>query len=202
MPFEIPLSHWLVIASVGISLLGSFAYIRDTLAGRSKPNRVSWFLWAFVPLLGAGAALSLQADIWATVRVIVSGLVPLMVFSISFINPNAYWKLSAFDLTCGAIAIVALGVWAIVDLPRISILLLALADGFAALPTIMKAWRFPETETGLAYLASFFAVILVLPSIPVWNIENSAFQIYLLTANAILAFAVYRKKLGFVFANG
>lgn len=189
-------THWLVILSVCISVVGSLAYIRDTLAGKSKPNRVSWFLWAVVPLLGAGAALSLQADAWATVRVIVSGLVPLLVFIISFINPNAYWKLSKFDLICGVVSVLALAIWVIIGLPLISILLLALADGFAALPTLIKAWRFPETETGLTYLASLVAVILVLPSIPVWNIENSAFQIYLLVANAALAFSVYRKKFG------
>jgi hypothetical protein len=65
---------------------------------------------------------------------------------------------------------------------------------FAALPTVIKAWRYPETETGLTYLASFVSVVLVIPSIPVWNIENSAFQIYLLLVNTLLLVAVYRKK--------
>jgi hypothetical protein len=195
---EISFAHWLVLLSVCISLGGSFAYVRDTLAGKSKPNRVSWFLWAFVPLLGAGAALSLQADVWATVRTITSGLIPLIIFLASFINPRAYWKLSTFDIVCGVVAIFALALWALVDVPRISILLLAVADGFAALPTIIKAWQFPETETGLTYLAGLVAVVLILPSIPVWNIENSAFQIYLLIANSALAFATYRKKFGFV----
>lgn len=195
MFLNIPITHWLVVVSVCISIVGSAAYIRDTLAGKSKPNRVSWFLWAFVPLLGAGAGLSLHADLWATIRVIVSGLVPLAIFFVSFINPNAYWKLSKFDVLCGAVSIFALILWTVVDLPRVSILLLAIADGFAALPTIIKAWQFPETETGFTYLASLVAVILVLPSIPVWNIENSAFLIYLLLANVVLAFSVYRKKL-------
>lgn len=35
-----------------------------------------------------------------------------------------------------------------------------------------------------------------MPPIPRWNIENSAFQVYLLVANAFLLFAVYRKCLG------
>jgi hypothetical protein len=63
------------------------------------------------------------------------------------------------------------------------------------MPTIVKAWRFPETETGSAYIASLLSVIMVIPSIPTWNIENSAFQIYLLVVNVLLVFSVYRRKL-------
>lgn len=88
----------------------------------------------------------------------------------------------------------AIVLWIFIDLPRFAILLAATGDGFAALPTIIKAWKYPETETGLLYIASLAAVILILPSIPIWNIENSAFQIYLLIANVVLIFSVYKKN--------
>lgn len=91
----------------------------------------------------------------------------------------------------------ALIVWGAIDSPRLAILFAAVGDGFAALPTILKAWKYPETETGLTYIASFISVLLIIPSISVWNIENSAFQIYLLIADTFLVFAAYRKRLGF-----
>ena len=90
-----------------------------------------------------------------------------------------------------------MAVWGIIDAPRLVILLAAIEDGFACLPTLKKAWQYPETETGLAYIMSFIAVLIVIPSIPVWNIENASFQIYLLIANTLLLFAVYRKHLLF-----
>lgn len=34
----------------------------------------------------------------------------------------------------------------------------------------------------------------MLPSIPVWNIENSAFQVYLLVVNTLLVVAIYRRR--------
>lgn len=144
--------------------------------------------------LSAGAALSASADPWATVRTFLAGFFPLLVFLASFFNKQSYWKLTTFDLLCGACSVIALILWGIIDTPRLAILFAAAGDGLAALPTIRKAWSNPETETGLTYLASFAAVLLILPSIPKWNIENSAFQIYLLAANAILLFAVYRKR--------
>ena len=193
---EIEFSHWLVILSVFVSLLGAFAYIRDTIRGKTKPNRVSWFMWAFAPLLATGAAISANADLRATVRVFLGGFLPLIVFSDSFVNPKSYWQLGKFDFICGALAIVGVIFWGIAGSPRMAILFLAFADGFASLPTIKKAWKNPETETGITYIASFLSALLIVPSIPVWNIENSAFQVYLLAANALLLLGVYRRQIG------
>ena len=183
--------------SAVISIAGSVAYIRDTISGKTKPNRVTWSMWALAPLIGTAAALYAEADIWATSRIFLAGFLPLIVFSASFVNPKSYWKLTTFDLLCGACSVLALLLWIGIDSPRLAILFAALGDGFAAVPTIRKAWKNPETETGLTYLAGFIAVVLIIPSIPKWDIENSAFQIYLLIANSFLLFSVYRKRLRF-----
>jgi len=178
-----------------MSIGGSAIYIRDTVVGRAKPNRITWFLWAIAPLIGTGAAITAHADLWATVRVFLAGFMPLIVFIASFFNKQSYWKLSRFDYLCGACSLVAMVLWLAIDVPRIAILFAALGDGLAALPTIIKGWKHPETESGLTFLLGFIGVLLVLPSIPVWNIENSAFQIYLLIANFFLFFSIYRKRI-------
>ena len=192
-------AHWLVILSSIISIGGSYTYIRDTLSGKTKPNRISWLMWSVAPFIGMAAALSANADYWATVRVFLSGFLPLLIFLASFFNPKSYWKLTLFDIICGVFSVLALIVWRLIDSPQLAILLAVAGDGFAALPTIRKAWKFPETETGITYLAGLVSVVLIIPSIPAWNIENSAFQIYLLIANALLFGAVYRKRIIFSF---
>jgi hypothetical protein len=131
---------------------------------------------------------------WATTRVFLAGFLPLIVFITSFVNPQSYWKLTVFDIACGVCSLLALAIWGFADSPRLAILLAATGDGFAPLPNIRKAWKHPETETGLTFIFSLIAVLLVLPSIPVWNIENAAFQIYLLVVAIILIFAIYRKR--------
>ncbi len=189
-------THILVLVSLGISVVGASAYVRDMVRGTTKPNKVSYFLWALAPLIGTGAALSAGADAWATARIFMSGFVPLVVVIISFFLTQSYWKLTRFDLLCGVFSVIALIVWVLADAPRMAILFAAIADGFALIPTLRKAWRNPETETGITYLLGFIAAIIVIPSIPVWNIENSAFQIYLMAANTLLVLFVYRKRLG------
>jgi hypothetical protein len=78
------------------------------------------------------------------------------------------------------------------DSPILAILLAAIADLFATLPTVFKAWKHPETETLYTYFVGLFTASIVIPAIPVWNIENSAFQVYLLIANTVLFLTVLR----------
>lgn len=192
--FGISLVHWLVILSALISFAGSISYIRDTIAGTTKPNRISWSMWAFAPLVGTAAAISAGADPWATTRIFLAGFIPLLVFVASFLNKESYWKLTPFDFACGAFSVVALFAWLVFRSTDMAILFAAIGDGFAALPTILKAWKYPETESGMIFVASLASVLLILPSIPVWNIQNSAFQIYLLVVNSFLVLAIYRKR--------
>jgi len=188
--------HSLVIISTLLLLWGGYAYFRDTLAGRTKPNRVSWFLWALAPLVSFSAAFSVDADIWASVRVLVGGVVPGVVFLGSFFNRKSYWKLTWFDWFCGGLSLTALLFWQLASSPLIAVLLATAANTFASIPTFIKAWNFPETETRLTFITSFLSAVLIIPAIPVWNIANSAFQIGLMLTTGALLVAVYRKALG------
>ena len=188
--------HSLVIISTLLMLWGGYAYFRDTLVGRTKPNRVSWFLWALAPLVSLGAAFSVDADIWASVRVLVGGVVPGVIFLGSFFNRKSYWKLTWFDWFCGGLSLTALLFWQLASSPLIAVLLATAANTFASIPTFIKAWNFPETETRLTFITSFLSAVLIIPAIPVWNVANSAFQIGLMLTTGALLVAVYRKALG------
>lgn len=190
--FGLSLAHWLVILSAGLGLTGSFAYIRDMFRGKSKPNLVTWGLWAFSALIASGAALSANADKWSTVRIFIAGFGPLLVFIFAFIARQHNWKLSKFDYACGILSVIALFIWIGANSPLVAILLLAVADLMASLPTIIKVWKYPKTETLYTYFISLIAAIIVIPAIPIWNIENAAFQVYLLIANTTLFTLVLR----------
>jgi len=188
--------QFLVILSALLLLWGGYGYFRDTLAGRTKPNRVTWFLWALAAAVSFGAAFSADADIWASVRVVVGGVVPAVIFLASFVNKHSYWRLSWFDWACGGLSLTALLFWQLASSPLIAVLLATAANGIASIPTFIKAWNFPETESRLIYVTSFLSAILIIPAIPVWTIANSAFQIGLMIITGTLLVAIYRKELG------
>lgn len=190
----LPFAHWLVILSVLISILGASTYIRETLQGKTQPNRITWSMWTLGPLISATIAVATGADIWATVRVFLAGFLPLLVFLASFANPRSYWRLKKFDAICGGFSLLALVLWLMIEAPRTAILCAIAGEWCAFLPTFIKAWRYPETETGTFYLATFISLVMVLPAIPEWTIENAAFQLHLLTVSGLLLLAVYRKR--------
>jgi hypothetical protein len=188
--------HWLVMVSCLLAVVGSWTYIHDTLKGQTKPNLVTWGMRWLAPLIGMWAALSAQADPWATVRIALAGIIPVIVFIAALLfNNHSYRKISSFDIWCWLSSMIALIFWIFVKDPETAVLLAAIGDWFAALPTIFKAWKYPETESGSIFFMSLLGAILVLPSITSWDIVNSAFQIYLVAVNSILLFAIYRKKL-------
>ncbi|MBX4187487.1 MAG: hypothetical protein KW802_04560 [Candidatus Doudnabacteria bacterium] len=185
---------YLVLLGVVVQLYGVFSYIKDTLRGKTKPNKVTWFLWSIAPLIASAAALSSGVR-WAVIPVFMSGFGPLLVFIGSFFNKNAYWKLGTLDYICGFFSLLALFLWWFTKEPAIAIIFAILSDGIAAVPTIIKAWSHPETETAAPYATGMFNALTGFAAISVWNFSQYAFPIYLLLANGSLLLAIYKKKI-------
>ena len=114
----------------------------------------------------------------------------------SFINKNSYWRLGRFDWFCGGLSLGALVFWQLADSPLVAVLLATTANTLAYVPTFMKAWNYPETESRLIFITSFLSAILIIPAIPVWTIANSAFQIGLMATTGAMLVAIYRKDFG------
>ena len=79
---------------------GSLAYVKDTLKGKSKPNRMTFLIWAAGPFIGVSAGIAAGAAWWALLPVFIAGLGPVAIFLASFKNPAAYWKLGILDYVC------------------------------------------------------------------------------------------------------
>jgi hypothetical protein len=186
--------QYLVLLGGAVALFGSFTYFRNILSGKTKPNRISYLMWSAAPLIATAAALSGGVR-WAVLPVFLSGFGPLVIFLASFANKNSYWKLEKFDYLCGLFSVLALIFWAITKDPVVAIVFSIASDGFACVPTILKSWKHPETETGLAYLTGLFSALTSFFAVKVWTFSEFGFALYLVIANAALSFVVYRKKL-------
>ncbi len=171
----ISMLKYLVLVGVVVQLAGVFSYMRDTLRGKTKPNKVTWFMWSIAPLIATAAAL--------------------LVFISSFFNPKAYWKLEKFDYVCGIFSLLALILWGITQEPIVAIIFAMASDGIAAIPTLVKAWSYPDTETSTPYTTGMFNALTGFAAIPVWTFNQYAFPIYLVFINATLLFTIYRKRI-------
>jgi hypothetical protein len=74
-----------------------------------------------------------------------------MVIGASFYNPHAYWKIEKLDYICGIFSLLALLLWVITNEPLVAIIFAIISDILASIPTIIKAWKFPKSETTITY---------------------------------------------------
>jgi len=183
-----------VIVGAIIAAAGSLSHLVDTLKGKVKPNRVSFLLWSLAPLIAFFAEVKQGVGIQALMTFIV-GFLPLTIFIASFVNKKAVWNLTGFDLMCGALSIIGLVLWFITKSGNIAIIFSILADGLAAMPTIVKSFNYPETESAWPYFASTISAILTLLTVKVWNIANIAFPLYIVLITLVI-FSLVHFKLG------
>ena len=183
-----------VILGAIIAAAGSLSYLIDTLKGKVKPNRVSFLLWSLAPLIAFFAEIKQGVGIQALMTFVV-GFLPFTIFIASFVNKKAEWKLTGFDLMCGALSIVGLVFWYITKSGDIAIIFSILADALAALPTVVKSFNYPETESAWPYFASTISAILTPLTVTVWNVANVAFPLYIVLITLVI-FSLVQFKLG------
>ena len=192
-------SNFVIVGTV-ISAIGSVAYLIDTLKGKIKPNRVSFLLWSIAPFIAFAAMIKQGVGI-ESLMTFSTGFLPFTIFIASFVNKKAEWKITTFDLVCGFLSIVGLFLWLITKVGNVAIFFSIVADGLAAIPTIVKSFKYPDTEVGWPWIATSIGVVLTLLTINKLSFANSAFNIYILVVN-ILIFSLVQfrigEKLGFV----
>ena len=172
-----------------ISSIGSISYVVDTFKGRVKPNRVSFFLWALAPFIAFFSEIKQGVGIQSLLTFFV-GFWSVLVLLASFANKKAEWKLTSFDLICGALSLLGLVLWMVTKVGNIAIIFSILADGLAALPTIKKSFYFPETETIWPYLTGLIYSGITILTIKTWSFAYFGFPIYLFFVNLILTFLI------------
>ena len=183
----------IIYVGIAINFFFSFWYIRSVISGKTKPNLISWIIWAIAPFVGVYLALKAGAG-WSVSGIFIAGFIPVLVVLVSLFKKNSIWKISAYDIVCGVFSVLALIIYIVTRNLSISILFAILSDGLASLPTIRKSWKFPETEVGWAYFGGIINNLISLLVINTWIFSIYSFNIYFVLINIVILFAIYRKK--------
>ncbi len=183
-----------VLIGALLNLIGSLTYAYNTFKGKTKPNRVTWFLWALAPLIAFAAQLGEGVGLQVLMTFMV-GFGPLLVFIASLLNKKAFWKITRLDIICGALSLVALILWAITGEGNIAIALSIGADLLAGIPTLIKAYREPETEHPDVFRNGAISAGITLLTIKTWTFANYGFALYILII-CVTLYTLIRFKLG------
>jgi hypothetical protein len=175
--------NWIFVGTA-IGAAGTAVYLRDTLRGTTQPNRVTWLLWAVAPLLASAVEFSDGVGLRALPTFMV-GFMPLLVFIGSFHNSASLWKIRRIDYACGAVSVVGTLIWLVTRNGTLAICAAIAADFMAGIPTLMKSWTHPKTETVYSYLGAVISMAVLLLTVTDWSFEVAAFPIFIVCIASI-----------------
>lgn len=183
-----------VLLGALFNVIGGASYLIDTVKGRVRPNRVTWFIWALAPLIAFTAEVGQGVGIRSLMTFMV-GFNPLLIFLASYVNKKSVWKLTRFDFACGSLSLIGLLLWYVTKVGNLAIFFSILSDGLASIPTFRKAYFYPETENWNVFLCAGISAIITLLTITVWNFAHWGFPLYIFI-NAAVLFILIKFKPG------
>lgn len=177
------------LAAALTGMVSFLPYIVDILAGRTRPQRSSWLIWAVVTTL----ALVSQAAEGATQSLLFSGaqaIVTVAVFGLSIRRGTGSY-MNPGDAVAIGVCTFAVIIWQMTNVPAFALACAIGVNSVAGALTVLKSYRAPETETLMTWVlgvvASAFGVLSVgsfdpiLMAYPVY-----LFCLYLAVATAVL----------------
>ncbi len=184
----------IIFLAVLLNLVGQLWYIRSIIRRHAKPNLVSWFMWMLAPLIGV--FFQLKADVGLSVLpIFMAGFGSFTVILVALFTKNAIWKINSFDLLCGAISLFALVLYILTHNLELSIIFAILSDTLAFVPTYIKSWKYPESESIAGYSWCIPANIIGLLVIKDWSFAIYSFGLYFVVSNVVEVIILYRKRI-------
>ena len=180
-----------IIAGI-IALLAYVVYVVSIFRGKSKPNRVTWWIWAFMGLVLALSYKFSGADntVWVP-YVEFLGPLTIAILSIKYGEGTLENKT---DLYCFLGAVLSIILWIIFDSPVIALVTNLAIDSFAIVPTIKKSYLRPEGEDFWAWFGTGLADTLNMFAVERFTFAILVYPIYMLVSDLIIIFILLLRK--------
>lgn len=177
--------------SAGTYSIGVIPYFLDTFYGDTRPNRVTWFGWALLTWTAALIQSAHGAD--ASVMVIYTAAI----YTSSIFILSLYRGITKFfliDVLSFVLGIFTYVFWLLLDAPADALIMNIIADFLFAMPTIIKVWKMPKSESQLSWFIGVVSMGLAMLSKTNFDFINTAFPLYLF----VLDIVVFVLTIGFV----
>jgi hypothetical protein len=182
--------HFVLGIIAGLISFGAIIpYVKDILHGTTRPNVISYALWVLLLLISIFAQIS-SGTSWSVIFII-GDLIGSSVVVVLCLSGYGYKKYGKTEWICTGLALLAIVSWQVTSQPVLAIIFAVLADLMAAIPTVIKSYQDPWSESSTIWFLIAFAAILSLISTTIFNPSNLLFPIYLLLINSIIGTLVF-----------
>lgn len=177
------ISGLLVVASI-------IPYSIRTWQRKIQPNLTSWSLWSLIGLAllltykNSGA----EANVWPAVFGFTN---PLLITALVLWRYGGWTKPDTVEKICLVTGILSIGMWLWVreskELSQYALYTAIIADGFAAIPTIVFVWKTPTGDRPLAWLLFAFGYGFAMFAITDHTFANYALPLWMFFGASFVA---------------
>ena len=167
-----------------ISILAGFTSpvigINSILRGNFRPHRMTRFLIFLVSLLFVGTLLA-QGDHNGIFIAVAQFLGSAVIFYLSLKRGLGGWATT--DKIVLVMSLLTIVVWKTTSDATLALLMSIVADVIGFSPTLVKTWKWPETEEWKFYMSDVVASFFSILSIATYGLATLAFPVYILLIN-------------------
>jgi hypothetical protein len=176
----------------GIAILLSFVpYLRDVFHRKTKPERISWLIWAILGLISFFSQFAKGAT-YSLVMTGAQAFGDLFIFIVAIkFGLGGFKKRDILALIGAAIGLIC---WQITNEAAIALFIVIFIDATGAILTVLKAYEKPSTETISSWVLTFVGGALACVAVGRLNFILLAFPFYICLASLSILIAI---KLGF-----
>ena len=185
-----------ILSSIFV-LIGGAPYIKDIYYKKAHPHVLSWTGWGFITALG-GFAMLAEGSKWVVAILFANTLLCLIVAGYSIINKVGVLSTSKIDFVFFGLGILGLILWQTLNLPILAIICAIVADFSFGLPTIIKTYKNPKSETYFVWFTATISGLLSLFAIQNFTFSGAGYPLYLFIYDTIvllLVLKLIRKKI-------
>lgn len=172
-------------AAAFLALIAYVPYVRDTLSGRTRPNRASWWIYTIVGTVGTASSLKAGTPWPVLITPAIYAVASLLVALLAIRRGEGGWTI--LDRCCLSTAALSILVWYQTGDPVLAVVMNSAADVAGSVPTMRKAWVAPLQENRVAWLLYLIANSLTLCALPVWTVAQALYPVALWFCALVIA---------------
>jgi hypothetical protein len=152
------MNHVLIGQIAGVlAVVQVIPYLVSIFRGHTKPERMTYFIWFIVDALSIASyiAVGARTTIWVGLVYVLTGFT-IFLLSLRY-GMGGFSKL---DIVCLLLALTGIVIWLTTDSALLALCFSTFAANVGYLPTVKKAYFYPETENTLSWALTSFTSIL------------------------------------------
>jgi len=174
-----------------LNLVGYIPYIRDIFRKIVKPHPYTWAIWTILTTIAAFNQVK-NGGGYSSLFFISTAILVGLVFILSF--RFGMGGASKIDRLCLILAALLLIYWFTSKDTHISTVVAVIIDGIGAIPTLIKVYHHPKSETYIQWMLAGIAGLLTVLAVPKFDWILLIYPLYVFIMNGAIVSVKYSQE--------